>query len=153
MKKLFLTLVGLIASVSAAFALNPFLEFQPVVAGGNTCHFNIQGGIHEMMSKNVGLGAGIGITEEWTFSQGPLIPIFVRGDFSGQVGSFKPFVSLDLGYAVNTAATSCGAVVVNPMVGLNFGKWYGGIGYEALCWTPKYAGTTSMFNLKVGYNF
>ncbi|MDE5813616.1 MAG: hypothetical protein K2H72_04955, partial [Muribaculaceae bacterium] len=74
MKKLLLSLVGIFAAVSSAFAITPFVEFQPVIAGGNTCRFNVQGGIHEMMTKNIGLGAGIGITEQWNFDNGPLIP-------------------------------------------------------------------------------
>lgn len=152
MKKLFLALVGLMVSASA-FALNPFLEFQPVIAGESTCRFNVQGGIYEDMVKNFGLGAGIGITEEWNFENGPLIPIFVRGNIHGSMGSFKPFFSFDLGYAINTENTDWGAVVVNPMVGLNFGKWYAGIGYEAFCWTKKHAGATNCFNMKIGYNF
>lgn len=153
MKKLFLTLTGIVAAVSSAFALNPFVEFQPVIAGDHICRFNVQGGIYENMHPNIGLGAGIGITEQWNFDNGPLIPIFVRGDVHGNVGSFKPFFSLDLGYAINTENTDCGAVVVNPMVGLNFGKWYAGIGYQALCWTPKHADATNCFNMKIGYRF
>lgn len=153
MKKLFLTLVGIIAAASSAFAISPFVEFQPVIAGGHTCRFNVQGGIHEMMTKNIGLGAGIGITEQWNFDNGPLIPIFVRGDVSGRMGGFKPFFSLDLGYAINTEHTDCGAVLVNPMIGLDFGKVYAGIGYQALCWTPKHADATNCFNLKIGYKF
>lgn len=153
MKKLFLTLIGVIASVSSAFAMSPFIEFQPVIAGGNTCRFNIQGGIYENMLPNVGLGAGIGITEQWNFESGPLIPIFVRGDIHGQMGGLNPFFSLDLGYAINTEHTDCGAVVVNPMIGLNFGKVYAGIGYQALCWTQKHAGASNCFNMKIGYRF
>jgi len=152
MKKLFLGLVGILVSASA-FALNPFLEFQPVIAGGGNCRFNIQGGIYEDMHPNVGLGAGIGITEPWNFESGPLIPIFVRGNFHGTISGLKPFFSLDVGYGINTENTDCGAVVVNPMIGLNFGKWYAGIGYEAFCWTQKHAGSTNCFNMKIGYNF
>lgn len=152
MKKLFVSLAVLLSSISC-FAINPFLEFAPVIAGGNTCRFNVQGGIYEKMHPNFGLGAGIGITEQWSFDNGPLIPIFVRGDVSGKVGGLNPFFSLDIGYAINTENTSCGAVVVNPMIGLNFGRWYGGIGYEALCWTPKHADSTSCFNMKIGYRF
>ncbi|MDE6340837.1 MAG: hypothetical protein K2K93_00830 [Muribaculaceae bacterium] len=153
MKKFLLSLVGIFAAVSSAFAITPFVEFQPVIAGGSTCRFNVQGGVHEMMTKNIGLGAGIGITEQWNFDNGPLIPIFVRGDISGQVGGFKPFFSLDLGYAINTENTDWGAVVVNPMVGLDFGKVYAGIGYQALCWTHDGAGATNCFNMKIGYKF
>ena len=153
MKKFFLTLVGLVATISSAFAITPFVEFQPVIAGGHTCRFNVQGGIHEMMTSNIGLGAGIGITEQWNFDNGPLIPIFVRGDVSGRMGGLKPFFSLDLGYAINTENTDCGAVLVNPMIGLDFGKVYAGIGYQALCWTPKHADSTSCFNIKIGYKF
>lgn len=152
MKKLLLTLVGIATSLSA-MALNPFIEFQPVIAGGETCRFNVQAGIYEEMHSNIGLGAGLGITEQWNFNYGPLIPIFVRGDVHGNMGSLKPFFSLDLGYSINTENTDWGAVLVNPMIGLNFGQWYGGIGYQALCWTPKHAGTTNCFNMKIGYRF
>lgn len=152
MKKFLLTIAASIAAASA-FAISPFLEFSPIIAGGNTTRFNVQGGISESMLPNLNLGAGIGITQQWNFENGPLIPIFVRGDFHGNVGGFSPFFSLDLGYAINTENTSWGAVVVNPMVGLNFGRWYGGIGYEALCWTQKHAGSSNCFNMKIGYKF
>ena len=90
---------------------------------------------------------------EGVCDNGPLIPIFVRGDVSGRMGGLKPFFSLDLGYAINTENTDWGAVLVNPMIGLDFGKVYAGIGYQALCWTPKHADSTSCFNMKIGYKF
>lgn len=152
MKKLLLSLTLLVATLSS-FAASPFIEFAPVVAGGGECRFNVQAGVMEGVHPNFGIGAGVGITEQWSFDYGPLIPIFVRGDVHGSLGSLKPFFSLDIGYAINTEDTHWGAVVVNPMVGLNFGRWYGGIGYEALCWTPKHADSTSCFNMKIGYRF
>lgn len=152
MKKLFLTLVGICASISA-FAISPFVEVQPVIAGNGLCMFNVQGGVREEMLSNLGLSAGAGITQEWNFESSPLIPIFVRGDYQFNTGGIKPFVSFDLGYAINTNDTDHGAVVVNPMVGVNFGKVYAGIGYQALCWTAKHADASSMFNLKIGYEF
>lgn len=152
MKKLLLTLVGICATISA-FAISPFVEVQPVIAGDGLCMFNAQAGIREEMVPNLGLSAGVGITQEWNFESSPLIPIFVRGDYNFNAGSVKPFVSLDLGYAINTNDTDHGAVVVNPMIGLNFGKVYAGIGYQAYCWTEKHADASSMFNLKLGYRF
>lgn len=152
MKKLLLTLAVLMASLSS-FAVSPFLEFAPIIVGGDECRFNVQAGITESVHPNFNIGAGVGITEQWNFNNGPLIPIFIRGDVHGRLGSLNPFFSLDVGYAINTENTKWGAVVVNPMVGLNFGSWYGGIGYEALCWTPKYSGSTSCFNMKLGYRF
>lgn len=152
MKKLLLTLAVLFASLSS-FAVTPFLEFAPIVVGGDECRFNVQAGVMEGVHPNIGIGAGIGITEQWNFNNGPLIPIFVRGNFHGRLGNLNPFFSFDLGYAINTEDTHWGAIVVNPMIGLNFGKWYGGIGYEGLCWTPKHAGSTSCFNMKIGYRF
>ncbi|MDE7381207.1 MAG: hypothetical protein K2N03_03645, partial [Muribaculaceae bacterium] len=115
--------------------------------------FNIQGGFTSKVHKNISLGAGIGITEKWNFDQGPLIPMFGRAVVSGTVKGFKPFFSFDVGYELNTANTDHGAVSVNPMVGLNFGKWYAGIGYLGHCWTQGGHGSTSTFNMKIGYNF
>ncbi|MBD5187118.1 MAG: hypothetical protein HDS93_02735 [Bacteroidales bacterium] len=152
MKKLILTL-ALAISAFVANAVNPFLEFQPVIANSDNCSFNIQGGVKTKVHPNIDLGVGVGITEQWSFSNGPLIPIFARGEFSGRISKFKPFFSFDVGYEINTEDTHCGAVLVNPMVGLKFGNWYGGIGYLAHCWTPKHAGTSSNFALKIGYNF
>lgn len=144
--------VALVAIFSAS-AINPFLEVQPIQAGDGLTAFNVQVGITEKVHKNVRLGAGIGMTERWNFNDSPLIPIFVRGQIEGTVGGFNPFVSFDLGYEINTNNTSYGAVLVNPMVGLQFGKWYGGIGYLGHCWTHDGAGSTSCFNMKIGYNF
>lgn len=152
MKKLLLLIAVALTSLSAA-AASPFLEFQPVIAGDNNCAFNVQGGLTTPVHRNINLGVGVGITERWSFDEGPLIPIFARAEFSGKIRSLKPFFSFDVGYEINTENTHCGAVLVNPMIGLKFGRWYGGIGYLAHCWTPKHSGTSSNFNMKIGYTF
>lgn len=152
MKKILFTLVLAIASLSAS-AVTPFLEFQPVQAGDNWTAFNFQGGITEKVHPNIALGVGVGLTEEWNFKHSPLIPFFGRVDVSGKLGGFSPFFSFDVGYELNTNNTDCGAVLVNPMVGLKFGNWYGGIGYLGHCWTQKGSGSTNCFNMKIGYNF
>ncbi len=153
MKKLLTTLVVALAGAMCASAINPFLEFQPIQAGDGFTAFNFQGGITEKVHQNIRIGAGIGLTEKWNFNAGPLIPIFVRGQLEGKLGSLNPFFSFDVGYEINTENTKWGAVLVNPMVGLQFGSWYGGIGYLGHCWTPDHAGSTSCFNMKIGYNF
>lgn len=152
MKKVLLSL-ALGAVTLSASAISPFLEFQPVIAGDHMVMFNVQGGIKASVHPHFSVGAGLGVTEKWNFDSAPLIPIFARGQFETSIGKFKPFVSLDLGYEINTAAIDCGAVLVNPMIGLSFGKWYGGIGYLAHCWTPSGSGATSCFNMKIGYTF
>ena len=143
MKKILLS-VALGAAALSASAVNPFLEFQPVQAGDHFTAFNIQGGIKGKVHPNIALGVGVGITEKWNFD---------RAEFSGRLGSLNPFFSFDVGYELNTENTDHGAVLVNPMVGLNFGRWYGGIGYLGHCWTQGHSGTTSCFNMKIGYNF
>lgn len=153
MKKLLMTLVVALAGIMSASAINPFLEFQPIQVGDGFTAFNFQGGITTKVHQNVRIGAGIGLTERWNFNTAPLIPIFVRGQVEGRVGGFNPFFSFDVGYEINTEATDCGAVLVNPMIGLQFSRWYFGIGYLGHCWTPDHAGSTSCFNMKIGYNF
>lgn len=152
MKKLLLT-AALAAGALSASAINPFLEFQPVIAGDDHVSFNLQGGITGKVHPHFRLGAGFGITEKWNFDTAPLIPIFARAQFETSIGKLKPFISLDIGYEINTDDTHWGAVLVNPMIGLQFGRWYGGIGYLAHCWTPSGADATSCFNMKIGYNF
>lgn len=152
MKKLLIALVLGVGALSAS-AISPFLEFQPVIAGEDHVSFNFQGGITGKVHPHIRLGAGVGITEKWNFDSAPLIPIFARVQFETTISRLKPFVSFDVGYEINTDNTHWGAVLVNPMVGLQFGRWYGGIGYLAHCWTPSGAGTTNCFNMKVGYNF
>ena len=153
MKKLLVTLVVALAGIVSASAINPFFEFQPIQVGDGFTAFNFQGGITGKVHKNVRLGAGIGITEKWNFNTAPLIPIFVRGQVEGNVGGLNPFFSFDVGYEINTENTDWGAVLVNPMIGLQFSRWYFGIGYLGHCWTPDHAGSTSCFNMKIGYNF
>ena len=153
MKKLLLTLTAALGTMFCASAVNPFLEFQPLQDGGDLTAFNVQAGVTGKVHNNFRLGAGIGITEHWNFSEDPLIPIFVRGQIEGPVGEFNPFFSFDVGYEINTEDTGSGAVLVNPMIGLQFGKWYGGIGYLGHCWTGDGSGTTGCFNMKIGYNF
>lgn len=153
MKKTLLSLTIGIASVFSASAITPFLEFQPLQAGDDFTAFNVQGGITGKVHPNIALGLGAGITEKWNFDDSPLIPIFGRAEVSAKVGTLSPFFSFDVGYEINTDKPDCGAVLVNPMIGLKFGRWYGGIGYLGHCWTPDHAGTTSCFNMKIGYNF
>lgn len=152
MKKFILSLILGIGALTAS-AVTPFLEFQPVIVGDHYTAFNVQGGVTGKVHPNIALGAGVGITEQWNFNQGPLIPIYARAEFSGNLKGLKPFFSFDVGYEINTENTEYGAVLVNPMVGLKFGRWYGGIGYLGHCWTPKHAGSTNCFNMKIGYNF
>lgn len=153
MKKLLLSLVLAITGALTASAVDPFLEFQPIQAGDGHVAFNVQGGIMTAVHPNINLGVGLGITEKWNFNSGPLIPIFARAEFSGRLRSLRPFFSFDIGYEINTDDTHWGAVLVNPMVGLKFGNWYGGIGYLAHVWTPRHASATSCFNMKIGYCF
>lgn len=153
-KQRILAIALLVAGSSVAtWAVSPFLEFQPVQVGDGYTAFNIQGGVTTKVHPAISLGIGVGLTEEWNFSHGPLLPIFGRAEASGKIGGFNPFVSFDVGYEINTHDTHWGAVLVNPMVGLKFGRWYGGIGYLGHCWTPSGSGTTSCFNMKVGYTF
>lgn len=152
MKKALLTL-ALAFSALCASAVTPFIEFQPVQAGKSFTAFNFQGGITGKVHKNIALGAGIGLTEKWNFDVAPLIPMFGRVDVSGRIGGLNPFLSFDVGYELNTQNTDYGAVLVNPMVGLKFGSWYGGIGYLGHCWTQGGHGSTNCFNMKIGYNF
>lgn len=152
MKKLLLALVAAFATLTAS-AVTPFLEFQPVQAGDDWTAFNVQGGIKTAVHPNIDLGVGVGLTEEWNFKHSPLIPMFGRVDFHGRLGNLSPFFSFDVGYELNTNNTEHGAVLVNPMVGLKFGNWYGGIGYLGHCWTQKGSGSTNCFNMKIGYNF
>lgn len=152
MKKIAATIM-LGASALSAAAINPFIEFQPVIAGDDHVSFNVQGGITGKVHPHIALGAGFGITEKWNFDSAPLIPIFGRAQVETKISRLNPFLSLDIGYEINTQNTKWGAVLVNPMIGLKFDRWYGGIGYLAHCWTPSGAGATSCFNMKIGYNF
>lgn len=153
MKKTLLAMTLCFAAISAS-AASPFLEFQPLQAGNHDfTAFNIQGGIMADIHPNFDLGIGIGFTERYNFNTGPMFPVFARAQFAGSVEGLNPFVSFDLGYEVNTEKISCGAILVNPMVGLKFGRLYGGVGYVGHCWTPKWAGTTSAINFKIGYKF
>ena len=126
-----LSLIGIGRRRPFRIGCNPFLEFQPVIAGDDHVSFNFQGGITGKVHPNIALGAGFGITEKWNFEHAPLIPIFGRAQFETRLGSLNPFLSLDVGYEINTDDTHWGAVLVNPMIGLKFGRWYGGIGYLA----------------------
>ena len=152
MKKLLLAISLFLTGLTAS-AVTPFLEFQPVQVGDHFTAFNLQGGVKTAVHKNIDLGVGVGLTEKWNFDSSPLIPFFVRGEVHGRLGSLTPFVSFDVGYELNTNDTDHGAVLVNPMVGLKFGRWYGGIGYLGHCWTGEHSGSTNCFNIKIGYNF
>ncbi|MDE5774092.1 MAG: hypothetical protein K2H86_06520 [Muribaculaceae bacterium] len=159
MKKLILSCICAIAAVFYASAINPFVEFQPIQVGDGWTAFNVQAGVTAKVHPSIAVGGGIGITEKWNFNEAPLIPIFARGEYSTSFRGFKPFVSFDLGYEVNTnkgesnAIHKSGAVLVNPMIGLKFNSWYAGIGYLGHCWTAKGDSSTSTFNVKIGYNF
>lgn len=153
-KKLFVAAALMLgAGAFSASAVSPFVEFQPIQVGDSWTAFNVQAGVTVPVHSMVNVGVGAGITEKWNFNHAPLIPIFARGELNFPVSKFKPFVSMDLGYEINTDDTHYGAVLVNPMVGLKFSNWYVGLGYLGHCWTPKHAGSTNTFNMKVGYTF
>lgn len=123
MKKYLLACVCAVAGFFSASAINPFVEFQPIQVGDGWTAFNVQGGVMANVHRDISVGGGIGITERWNFNHSPLIPIFARGEYSTSLKGFKPFVSFDLGYEINTDSPKHGAVLVNPMVGLKFNRW------------------------------
>lgn len=153
MKKYLILFVIAIAGVLSASAISPFAELQPIQAGKHWTAFNVQAGVTVPVHPVVNVGLGAGITEKWDFDVNPLIPIFARCEVSTPISSFKFFCSIDAGYEINTANTSCGALLLNPMVGLKFGKYYAGVGSLIHDWTPKHSGSTAAFNMKVGMSF
>ncbi len=142
-----------ISSVFSALAISPFAEFQPIQAGKGWTAFNVQGGVTTAVHPVVNVGLGAGITERWNFTNGPLLPLFARCEVSTLLGRYKFFFSMDAGYEINTADTSCGALMLSPMLGFKFGKYYAGVGYLGHYWTPKHSGTTGTFSMKVGIDF
>lgn len=154
MKKVILSVAAALGTMLSASAISPFIEVQPLQVGkGDFTAFNVQVGLMRKVHPNFSVGAGIGVTEQYDFNTSPLIPIFARGQLEGRFGSLSPFFSFDVGYEINTENTDWGAVLVNPMVGVRYGEIYGGIGYLGHCWTPEYSGSTSCFNIKLGYIF
>ncbi len=153
MKKYLIVLTLAIAGVFSASAISPFAEFQPIQAGNDWTAFNLQAGVTTAVHRVVNVGVGAGITERWNFENDPLIPIFARCEVWTPMGRYKFFGSMDIGYEINTGNTSCGAVMLSPMLGFKFGKYYAGVGYLGHYWTPKHAGTTGTFSMKVGMNF
>lgn len=153
MKKYLCALAVLLVSLFSASAISPFAEFQPIQAGKGWTAFNIQAGVTTPVHRVVNVGAGVGITERWNFSHAPLIPLFARCEVFMPLARYKFFFSFDAGYEVNTDDTSCGAVMLSPMLGLKSGRYYAGVGTLVHCWTPKHSDSTATFCMKVGMNF
>lgn len=153
MKKYLILCAIAISCALSASAFTPFAEFQPIQAGKDWTAFNVQAGVTMPVHRVVNVGLGAGITEQWDFKTNPLIPIFARCEVFSPMGSFQFVGSMDAGYEINTENTSCGALMLNPMVGLRYGKYYAGVGYLGHYWTPKNSGTTGTFNMKIGLTF
>ncbi|MDE5653465.1 MAG: hypothetical protein K2I48_08390 [Muribaculaceae bacterium] len=150
LKKILLCSALLTGAITAS-AITPFAEFQPIQVGYEWTAFNLQGGFTCKITDNISLGAGLGATQDWTFQTSPLIPVFGRFDASGKIKDFNTFFTFDLGYELYTYDPCIPIILVNPMVGLKFNKWYGGIGYLGHCLTSK--GYINCFNMKIGYTF
>ncbi len=153
MKKYLIVLALVMVSVFSASAVSPFVELQPIQAGKGWTAFNVQGGVTIPVHRVVNVGAGAGVTERWNFDNGPLIPLFARCEVTTAFGRYDFFFSFDAGYEINTDNTSCGALLLSPMLGFKFGKYYAGVGYLGHYWTPKHSGTTGTFSMKVGMSF
>lgn len=152
MRKIIVSIILAMGSLIAN-AISPFVEFAPIIAGGSDTSFNIQGGVSFKVHPNINIGAGAGFTQSWNFEYGPMIPIFVRTQAEHSFGNIAPYLSFDLGYEINTEETEYGAILVNPMLGVRIGRFYGGIGYLGHCYTASYMGTESNFVFRLGMKF
>lgn len=136
-----------------ANAIDPFVEFAPIIVGDNAASFNIQGGITQKVHSNIRIGAGAGFTQDWNFEYGPMIPVFVRAQAEKSFGGITPYLSFDLGYEINTDSSEYGAILVNPMLGVEIGRFYGGVGYLGHCYTEGDGITGSNFVFRLGVKF
>ncbi len=152
MRKILIAMILGMGSL-VANAIDPFVELAPIITGDNAASFNIQGGITHKVHPYIRIGAGAGFTQDWNFEYGPMIPVFVRAQAEKSFGGITPYLSFDLGYEINTESSKYGAILLNPMLGVQIGRFYGGVGYLGHCYTEGDGITGSNFVLRLGVTF
>lgn len=135
----------------------PYVELMPGVSlqeGGGTnigLNFGYLWNTHSPLS----LGFGLGVVESTDFDDTPGASVFFRGryDFDTK-GKLKPFAMLDVGTTLFISTKSEAAVFstpVSPTVGLDFGHFYVGVGYNAYIFPTADFQVSHMANLKLGW--
>lgn len=160
-KKLFCSLVAV--SMLQAISVeaqstdkwNGSVEFNPVfsTAKGSDATFNINLTATRKVDDYLGVGLGIGVNESFKFNSSPSIPIFARfhaEDFSRKM---SPFMTMDIGYGINTSNIDNGCLIINPTVGLRYGAFSLGLGYYGSKSFISGSKMMSAINLRLGYNF
>lgn len=133
MKKTILTLIVLM-TFGISFAQKSqngglFVELEPAVnvqGGSFFGKINLGGAFHVADNFYWGLGAGVSTNTSFeTFS----IPIFTRLVYNNRTKTVSPYISLDMGYELNTDDFSYGTVLFSPTFGVKFGNVYTGLSY------------------------
>ena len=134
---------------------NAFIELQPIfsTADGASHALNLQVGALKHINDNFLIGGSVGVAESFDFDVNPSIPILLRAQAEHNFSGISPFISLDMGYSLNTEDFEYGSVVVNPTVGVRYSNFYIGVGYYAAIPTKSGLKTGNNINLKVGYMF
>lgn len=133
MKKTILTLMGLMA-FGISFAQNSqnggmFVELEPAVnvqGGSFFGKVNVGGAFH--VADNFYWGLGAGFSTDANFESFG-IPIFTRLIYNNRTKTVSPYISVDMGYELNTNDFSYGTVLLSPTFGVKFGNMYTGLSY------------------------
>ena len=156
-KSIFLLLAFCIIATSNTFAQTEnkwtgFIELQPTFNVDGAGHsIGILGGATRSVNQFVSVGGAIGAYESFSFEGTPIIPIMFRTKIEKETTSISPYLTLDLGYGLNTNDFGYGSIIVNPTVGARFGKVYLGVGYYAAIPTDSKLKTGNNINVKLGF--
>lgn len=152
---LFAAMAMMTIAASAQKSGSTFLEFQTdfATASGVKPSIGLKGGFLTSIDTNVRLGAGLGIAEGTEFKYAPSMPLFGRAEFLFSGTNVRPFIDVDLGYSLNFEDFESGSVFLNPVVGVNFNKYYIGVGYMGATTLTENSVWTNSISLRLGMRF
>lgn len=121
-------------TLSISFAQNSgkgglFVELEPAInvrGGSFVGKVNVGGTFHVADNFYWGLGTGAWSDGKFEYFS---IPVYTRLVYNDLSKTVSPYISLDMGYAINTNDFSYGSVMLSPTFGVKFGNVYTGLSY------------------------
>lgn len=161
MKKLFFTLIvtvitsSLSVNAQSTDAWRGSVEVNPIFSTveGVDPSFNVNFAFTRKVSDYFSIGAGLGVNESFDFSTSPTIPVFARFNAESFSRKLSPFVTLDVGYGMNTDNFDYSGLIINPTVGVRFGAFSLGVGYYGFKSFKEGVKMSSSINVRLGYTF
>lgn len=148
-------LQGVYSEAQSTDAWRGSVEFNPMfyTESGADMSFNVNLTATRKVYDFLSVGAGIGVVESFNFKTDPIVPVFARFQAEDNSRAMSPFVTMDLGYGLNTGDLGTGGLIINPTVGFKYDAFSIGVGYYGYKSFASGAKMSNAINVRLGYNF